>query len=371
MIAVYIRSLLHLTLAQMGAIVSATTLGLFVGLLISGTLVDRYGPRRLQAWGGVLSVALLLVVPRLNTYLALLFVLFLLGVFLSTVPSAGTRAIFAAFPAEVRGLMMGIRQSGVPIGSAVSAVLLPSAIAAFGFVTIWPGLAFLIGLSTLLFCLSAPGVVVRPRNGQRVLQRELYPALVPMLVGFLLVAGQYCTLSFTIPYLMAHEGWPFALAGLGLASTQIGGGIGRVGFGLLSDWLGGRRALVVAVVAFLGTTMALATALLPIHVPVPLVLLLLFFLGLGAVGWNSLAITWAGEEVPPTMSGQAMSWAGSAFFLGSTLYPPLFGHVVDAFHTYESAWLGLAVLLFFAALLALTVARRQEASQAPPIGTAG
>jgi MFS family permease len=358
-IAAYVRQVMHVTLAEMGAVVSAMSLGMMAGMTISGVLVDSYGPRRVQGYGAAGVVGSLALAAAVHTYLALLVALFCIGVFLSAVPTAGTKAIFNAFPDRTRGLMMGIRQTGVPFGSALAALILPWALAALGLSGVWLGLTLPVAAASVAFCLLAPG----PRRGdlperRRLFGPEFYPAFFPMLVGVLLVAGQYSALTFTIPDLHTQLGWPLALGGVGLAVCQIGGGLARIVFGVVSDRLGGRRALVIGGIAFLGCFTSLAMAWLPRSAPVGLVLLLLFLFGAGTIGWNSLNLVWAGELVPTSLSGQAMGWAGSVVFLGSAIYPPLFGHVVDLTHAYPVAWTSLAVLLFGTALLALLAARR-------------
>ena len=78
---------------------------------------------------------------------------------------------------------------------------------------------------------------------------------------------------------------------------------------------------------------------------------------MGAVGWNALTMTWAGESVLPQNSGFAMSSIGTAAFLGSAIFPPLFGAFVDATHNFIAGWALLGVILAIAACLAMVFGR--------------
>src|SRR5579859_1482553 len=56
-LGVFFAATYGLSLPQMGAVVSSLTLGLVISGLVVGTLVDRYGPRRVLFVGTLLLVA--------------------------------------------------------------------------------------------------------------------------------------------------------------------------------------------------------------------------------------------------------------------------------------------------------------------------
>lgn len=354
-LAVFLRQDLHLTLAAMGFLVSAMSLGVVAGQIMSGLLVDERGPRWLLAWGTLLATLLALGLSRLSSYSLWAAGLFILGVALASVPSAGTRAMFQTFAAERRGLVMGIRQTGVPLGSALAAALLPLVVETAGLHRVWWGLAALLLVSGGLFVAAMPPWTgARPSRARQ--PAPLGPVLGPMLVALMLVSAQYSALTFVIPDLEVRQGWTVAAAGLALALVQVGGGMGRVGLGWWSDRIR-RRGPVIAGLAALAAMMAAVMAVLPRGVSPALLLPVLWLLGLGGVGWNGLSLTWAGERGGETRAGRAMSWTGGAAFLGSALYPPLFGAVVDATHRFAVAWSGLAGWLVLGALVAAWLSR--------------
>lgn len=362
-VAVYVRQSFHLSLSEMGSLVSATSLGVFVGMTASGMLVDRKGPRWLLAWGASFVAVAAWALSEIHGYLPMLGGLFFLGAGLSTMPSAGTRAVFDAFAGRQRGMVMGIRQTGVPLGSALSAALIPLTISSLLLPGIWRAMGVLVAVTGFIFVAvmsswsSAPGALRVPRGPAHGLA-ELRGMLGPAAAAILLVAGQYSVLTFLIPDLHTRLHWSLELAGLSLALVQVGGGAARIGLGWVSDKMGGRRSPMIRLTALAGALGAALLAWLPISVPGLIWIPVLLVLGAGTVGWNGLTLTWAGERVPGTRAGQAMSWTASVVFLGSAIYPPLFGKLVDATHEFRWAWSGLAVLLLVAFFVVSAVERQ-------------
>src|SRR5579875_1716649 len=84
--------------------------------------------------------------------------------------SAGGRLVSAWFPAERRGLAMGIRQTAQPLGIALGALMLPE-LSEHG---PRPGLVFLAVMCAVAAVAGAIGVVDPPRKPRReASQREL------------------------------------------------------------------------------------------------------------------------------------------------------------------------------------------------------
>lgn len=352
---VFFAAAYHLTLAEMGLVTTALSLGVMISMVMMGALVDRVGPPRLLFVGTVAMSGLCLSLMAASGFLVLLVLLFFLGAALAITPATGTKAVFTAFHDRPRGMVMGIRQTGVPLGALLAASLLPR-------------LAEHVGGMKPLFVLFAIELVlvgwlfsalIRRAAGQeakarstRFAWRIIGSVWRPALISALLVSGQYLVLGFTLSDLNRVHHLTLAWAGVILAVAQLGGGVSRVLAGLISDKIGGRRAPVVVGCALTAAAMALVVALLPTEVSFWLLAPIWFVFGMGAVGWNALTIAWAGESVPPERSGFAMSSVGTAAFLGSAVYPPLFGALVDATHHFALGWMLLSLLLVSTALLA-------------------
>lgn len=344
----------HLSMAQIGLITTALSLGVMVSMVFVGMAVDRFGPRVLLFWGTVLMTGLALLFARVKTFGVLLPILFVMGITLAIVPSAGTKAVFSAFAGRPRGMVMGIRQTGVPIGAAIAAFALPQLVPHWGL----HGVYFLFAAGLLvtgwLFAsVMQPGQRQTTRVNHAPMQREHWHHLLrPALVALFMVSGQYILLTYSITDLRTVHHVSLAAAGTILALSQIGGGLGRIVLGQWSDRLGGRRAPILSLTAVTGACLAFVVGILPAATPVWFLFILWLLFGFAAVGWNALALTWAGESVPPTHSGFAMSLTGSVVFLGSSIFSPIFGLVVDATHRLAVGWWMLAVLLLIAATIA-------------------
>ena len=369
LLGVFFAAAYSLSLSQMGALISAMTLGWVVAGLFVGSLVDRYGPRRVLLVGTLALTVIACMIGVIGSLALTVVMLFLLGVALGSVPLSGTKAVMMAWPRERRGMPMGVRQMGVPLGAMLAALILPGIAAHSGPHPIYFGFAAILFASGMLFCAVLPAhspVPLNPARPAARLRNESGAVVVPAFAGFLLAWGQYSILTYTIPLLHGHSGFSLPLAGAALALAQVGGGIGRILFGWISDSLGGRRERVLVAAAVSAAALACALSFLPRHPSFLLVAPLWLFLGLTMVGWNALILTWVAERVSVGNAGGAMGLTTSAILLGATVCSPVFGLIVEVSGTYRVAWLTLAALLSVAALLLWTASRRLDAAAGSP-----
>src|SRR5207244_7694641 len=85
---------------------------------------DRIGERTVLVAGGVVSGALVALAAA--TPLPGLLALFVLaGIASAASTPAGGRLVLVAFPRRRRGLALGLRQTGIPIGGLIAASVLP------------------------------------------------------------------------------------------------------------------------------------------------------------------------------------------------------------------------------------------------------
>lgn len=352
-LGVFFAGQFHLSLAVMGTVVSSNALGMMVGFTFTGSLADRWGPRKVLALGAVAMVLATCLTAVSEGFAMLLASLFILGVFTSVIPSAGSKSVFMAFSGRPRGLPMAIRQTGVPLGSAISAFVLPVLAYQLGFKPLFFSMAGMLLIFQWLFAWFIPGTPMpsaRPVDRVKVSWREaMGPIWIPAVVAILMAAGQYDVLTFSIPDLHSHHGVSLATAGIVLAAAQVGGGLARIFFGTLSDRIGGHRARLLFWIGLLAALFSAVVAVLPQHMPAWILIPLWFVWGVGTVGWNALVIVWVGERVDPARSGWAMSLTASIVFVGAVGYPPLFGWVVDTSHQFFWGWMMMAAIMAVAA----------------------
>ncbi len=353
----------HLTLPQMGLVIAALTIGLTLSGLGVGPAVDRWGPRRLLFVGAAILTACSAAIAFSSSLGMTVTLLFVIGLALGAVPLSGTKAIMMAWPRERRGLPTGIRQSGVPLGALVTSLTLPTIAAHIGLKPIYAGFAVLIACSSFLFCAVLPAQTAPPaRQDTRITRAELKRIIIPGVCGFLLAWGQYSLLTYTIPMLQ-RNGLSIVVGGALLALAQVGGAIARFALGAISDRVyAGRREPVLLGCAIAGAIFGVTLAFLPRSTP--LWALAFLWLGLGAayVGWNALALTWAGELVVDSRAGAAIGLETSAVLTGASVTTPIFGAVVERSGSFSAGWLLLAAIMTVAAVLLWLQARKPDAS---------
>lgn len=110
---------------ETGLIVSAVNVGPIFSMLIFGNLMDNYGEKWIVGLGSILLGLNVLLAYGVENYYILLAILMFVGIWYGTAQPGGSSAIVKWFPKENRGLAMGIRQTGIPIGGALASMLLP------------------------------------------------------------------------------------------------------------------------------------------------------------------------------------------------------------------------------------------------------
>jgi len=155
MTAVLMRSGYRLDNATLGLVLGLMALGVAVSELPWGLLTDRWGDRPvlLAGLGGTgLALAALATwaapdaqhIPGLPLLAAGLLLVGLLG---GSVNGASGRAILRWFDASERGFAMSIRQTAIPLGGGIGALVLPLVAHRFGFAAMYGVLAAVCALA--------------------------------------------------------------------------------------------------------------------------------------------------------------------------------------------------------------------------------
>ena len=353
----FVKPDLHLSVAQAGVFATVPALGTFFSLLAVGWAVDRLGDRTVLVVGGISTGLLTLAAAYPAGYLVLLLVLGMVGIGSGSPTPAGSSAVMKEFPLRQRGVVMSIRQTGVPIGGALAAVVLP----AIAIVAGWrPALvaaalvAIAGGLACLFFYRQAGGQTEPQRmepGPRRVLPPFTRNLFLTSCTGILFVVSQFSLVSFLVLYL--HHTWGLALvaASFLLAATQLAGAGGRIGWGWVSDRVfGGSRKRTLVVASLFAAATDLSLGWLPAHAPLWLVAVVVLTCGAGSLGWNGVYIILLAELAKPGFEGRSIA-------LGMTLNQPaivagpwVFGLLVDMTGSYRLGWTAVAAGLLLGAL---------------------
>jgi ACS family hexuronate transporter-like MFS transporter len=340
---------LELSRAQIGLLSSAIWGGMLLTMLPVGLLIDRHGERRLIMAGVTAMALLVLWATQFSTFAWLLILFLLASLGASTSAPGGSKAIAAWFPYSQRGSAMGTRQTGVSIGGLMAAFLLPPAAVRFGWqvgLELAAGVALVAVFFFALFYRELPadegaeGGAASPRVPVGSIVRD--PSFLAMTgYAFVLMGVQGSSASYLALSLYEEVHLSVVVAGTFFAVFQVGGIVGRIGWGFISDKVGRRRP-VLLLVGLVAMGSCLTMAFTGEGTLIPLVAIFAFLLGCSAMGWNGLYLTLLSESVPMHAAATAMGASLTIAFVGMFFASPLFGLVADLTGSYGASWFGLA-----------------------------
>jgi sugar phosphate permease len=317
-----------LSLAQVGVVLAAVNIGTVLTLLPWGLLADRIGERKTIGVGLAGCGAAVAGAAFAGSFGALVALLALGGALGGCVQSASGRAVMSWFAPAERGLALGIRQTAVPLGGAIAAVLLPALAAGPGLrwsflaLAVGAGLGAAVGLALLR---DAPARELEPQLVRPLRDRRLW-----LLCGgsTFYLAGQFAILGFVVLFLHQHRGFSNRAAAGVLAAVQVLGGVARIAAGRWSDRLQKR----IVPLLWIGVTLAAALLVSAALVDASLWLLVPSLLVAGTLGlsWNGLSYTAAAERAGAARSGAAIGIQQTALAVGSIVFPIAFAAVVGA-----------------------------------------
>lgn len=367
-LAPVLRSHYHLSLGRVGIVLGAVSLGMLGTLLPWGLLADRIGERAVMGSGLTGAGVALAAVPLTRGFAALVGLLVLAGALGASVNAASGRAVIGWFGADQRGLALGIRQTSVPIGGALSAALLPL-LAAHGN----PAHAFVALGAGCVACAAVAAVLVRepPAQAGHVLAdvgapfRELRNWLLAGGSGLFVIA-QIALTTYPVLFLHAHRGLSTHSAALVLAAMNVLGIGARIGSGRWSDRLRAR----IRPLRILGTCITIGTAAVALLTDAPLALLVpvLVAAGVFSLSWNGLAFTAAAETAGMARSGAALGFQQTVLGVIVAAAVPVYAALVAA-TSWRIAFAAAAVCPLVGVLVLLRVPEVSLRSAARRPGT--
>jgi MFS family permease len=349
----FIKVDLGVSAAVAGVIVSCFTFGRIFGSYGAGVAADRLGERRVLVAGGLAAgglVALACAAPLPGLVLLLVAA----GAASAASTPAGGRLVLVSFPRDRRGLALGVRQTGIPIGGLVAAALLPW----IAHLTSWRWSLAVAGVIAALSVipLVVSGLGARRRRERRRVAGPVGPSpardrniRLITLWGCLLVSGQYALIAFLALDLRQSAGLTLAAASLLVAVAQASGMVGRIAWGAWSDrtLAHGRKPLllVLTAVALAGVLLLLAA---PRSAPVGVLVVVAAIAGVGLIGFQGLWVVMVTEMAGPDRAGTATGFGVTFISTAIALSPPLYGLVADAAGSYRAIWVALAGVLLLA-----------------------
>lgn len=337
----------HISHTQLGLFTTTVYLASLLFSLFAGWLTDRVGVRLLlSVCPGAIGVCYI-VFSRSSTIWQAYLIIFLIGVFYVLINPTTVKALRLWFPADIRGMALGIKQAGVTLGAAAGAIILPSLSLIFGWRkgVVIVGLLLTIGTIIGYVFYRDPPRTILPVRTEVLHFRELQNVIKNKDLLFLssvcamFTAIQQAISTHLVIYLVEKRFLSPVEAGTYLLVVNIAGTIGRISWGTISDRIfnGQRRpvlmiigvniGLLTLIIGLLGTTMANWV----LYVVISL-------LGFTTHGWNGVYFAAASEMADDHLIASSIGWSLTIVYIGILIGPPLFGHLVDTTSSYGITW---------------------------------
>lgn len=337
--------------AQLGILAMGTGL---IGALSApfwGRVTDRIGPYRATSTVLVLGAVTLLGLSVSPTYIVLFLAALITGIPNGWSNPATNSLIVDTVPSGLRGVVTGVKQSGVQVGTFLGGALLPLLAVSLG----WRWAAALFVVIPVAGLLGLSGR--RPAGHQPISvkpPKQPLPRSVVWLAVYGTVSGLATSAMFVFLPLFAEEDqlWTAQAAGSLIAV------IGLVGIGARILWsrasetrIGHGRTL--RILAFSSTIAAILLALAATDVLPSWVLVLAAILfASGSIAWNAVGMLAVMDFAPPAIVGRSTGVVLLGFLLGYATGAPIMGFSVDTLGSYAPGWVGSAVLLAATAVIA-------------------
>lgn len=366
---VHLRHDLQLSTAQLGLLISAAQFVPLVGLLVAGELLDRYNERWVVGAGATVVAVSLGAGSMAPGYVSLLLVLLLVGAGYSTVQPGGSKSVASWFDESQRGLAMGIRQAGLPLGGVVAAAVMPALASAFGWRTtlVTGGFVALLGAVAFMGFYRRPpaqslfpGPVQEPHHARphatlrdrlRLLREP--PMARIIFSGVCMISVHSAVGVLTVLYLHEAASVGAGAAALVLVGAQAAGAAGRICLAAWSDRRGSGRYTTV-MTCMIAVTAGMVVLMTPMgHSPVAASLLLVW-LGFFGIGWYGPWVAYLAESAPPGRTGFALGLAMAVTQIAVILAPTALGLLKDVTGSFTPVW---GVLSAMTALTLLATAR--------------
>ncbi|MDH4152079.1 MAG: MFS transporter, partial [Betaproteobacteria bacterium] len=326
---------------------------------VVGTVVLRWGACRAMQWSLWLCAAGMIAGLSGQLWLMPLAAI-CIGASNSLAAAGAAHLLFRFGSARHRNLIFSIKQTGVPLGWALIALLAPWLTIALDWRV--PLLAVLVySVAGALLLERWRGVWDDDRDvhaagrtnlltGIAVLWR--YPTLRYLgISAFFFSFVQLCLGTFTVNLLVQEAGYGIVTAGVMLSVVQIAGMTGRLTFGWVAD-RSNQAIRVLSVSSLIAAAGCVTSVFISGAWPEPALAVFYLVFGIVAYGWNGVMHAQVARLSPPGMvsvaTGGVMVWVFGGILAG----PALFAVAYRWIGTYTTTFGLLAVVALVSAALA-------------------
>ncbi|WP_242309562.1 MFS transporter [Bacillus cereus group sp. BfR-BA-01524] len=348
-----------LTNTEGGLLVSVVNIGPLFCMLFVGRLLDQYNEKLLISINSFLLGGSFLLTNMVNGFNGLLFVLLLVGTFYSVSQPGGSKVIMKWFRKENRGLAIGIRQAGIPIGGTLAGVLIPFLTIKYNMAYAVNSIACICIIGGFLFFIFYKEPYIQEKVKQEriklsfwmqlkevMCKKELYAIYI---TGICMISLQMVLVGHFIKFLVTEQSITPILAGKVFSVMFFSGMVGRVILAATSDlfYKGNRRTPLFITVCI--SIFFILILVMSIHTITNVLYGVSALLGFFSIGWFSLFIAEVSESASEESVGMTVSFALTLNQIAIIVAPALFGYIVDK-KGYTYAWLCIVVLLTISAV---------------------
>jgi predicted MFS family arabinose efflux permease len=361
--------------------------GAIVGSLSAGACVERWGAIRVSRYALKLSALGLMIAAWWPVAMPL--AAFLIGGGYGPITPASSHLLIQSTPPERRSFVFSVKQTGVPLGVALTGLIVPPMAPVFDWgwtLTVLAAACAIVAMAALPVQAELDGADAEQRRARVLAAKRTAgfsfanlaaPLVRPLAlifshrdlramaaVSFLFSCVQMSFAAYIVTYLTQDLAVAAVLAGAMLAISQGGGVAGRIAWGYLADRVLGALPMLL-VLAILIVLCALTTAALPLLGGVPPMLMLaalMLLFGGTASGWNGVYLAEVAARAPQGQAGLATAGTLACTFFGVIIGAPSFGMLASGTGGFQAAFALLAVFAGVAATLLVVLIRRNRRS---------
>lgn len=322
---------------MIGAYTTLVYVGALFGTLLTPVLLTRLSVRTIQIAGlGMVAVGMLLfglLSPSALAITAAAIGVLMMGLTYGALVPASAQILSDRFSDRLQPLVVSIKQTGVPVGTAVGALVAPMLVtyADWSMLPISLAIACIVIMVATAPQLSDFADVDRGAGGASIsllsmLNGFQYPALRRlMIVALVYGINQSAMTTFLVPGLVWVHGLSVGQAAGYLALATGAGAAARIFCGITAS----RFGRVYGHLGVMGILSGVAWLLLLLPQPDTLRLICgALLIGATAMGWNGLLLAQLATDAPPGQGVTAVAAGVSLAYFGVVIGPMLFSAVL-------------------------------------------
>ena len=341
-------------------------MAMLTALGLSG-LIARHGACRMSQVGLALCVAAMLLTMT-SSLAAIVIASMLAGAGISVMNPAAAHLLYRFSPPQHRNLIFSIKQTGVPLGWLLIALIAPGITLALGWR--WAlALVIVIEVMTLLALQRVRAQWDSDRDPATARTLPLFAGWLVVwrrpslrwlaLASFCYTFVQLCLGTFLVTMMVEEAEYTLVAAGVLLSLTQVSGVAARITWGWLTDRIGDGLGMLLALNLVMIACCALTVLISPQWPALVLALLFIAF-GASAVGWNGIYLAEVARSSPHGMvsvvTAGAAVWNYAGILIGPAAFATWYGWTGS--YTITFGWLTIVAVLGLAFIVAARRAAR-------------